>query len=38
VLQGLVRLVLPISELSASFGSHILFGDINCDQQDKEQQ
>ena len=38
VLQGLVRSVVPISELPASSGSHVLFGDVNCDQQDKEEQ
>jgi hypothetical protein len=36
--KGLIRLVLPISELCASFGSHILFGHINRDQEDKEEQ
>jgi hypothetical protein len=38
VLQGLASVGLPISQLSASFGSHILFRNINRDQEDKEEQ
>lgn len=36
--KGMIRLVLPISVLGASFGSHIFFGHINRDQEDKEEQ
>lgn len=35
--KGMVRLVLPISKLCASFGSHIFFNNINRDQEDKEE-